>query len=525
MTPTTPPGKRPGAARIAELEARLAEAEETLRAIRAGEVDAIVVQGAEGERVFTLTGAERPYRELVEAMSEGAATLGHDGTILYCNRRLADMLGLPLEQVMGTVLRDHVAPDSAATFDALLRAGRERSSKGEIALRSARGALVPTYLSTTAVGDVEPVLAVVATDLTEQVQAQEMVTAEKLARSVLEQAAEAIVVCDAAGTITRASRAAHALSGQDPLLQPFHRMFPIVVKGPEGAPAPVDVLAAALGGEVVRGREATLVRDGTRFELQLSAGPLSSADGSVIGCVVTFTDVTELREAVAIRDRFLSIASHELKTPITTLSIVAESLIRSLETVTREVLTRRLTALSRQTARLNRLVNDLLDVSRIRGGLLQLSIEPVDLGALVREIVDRHSEEAARAGCAVTVRAAGPVVGAWDRARLDQVVTNLLGNALKYGVGKPVSIVVESKGKTARLSIEDRGIGIAPKDHQRIFRQFERAVGDGEFGGMGLGLWISHEIVARLGGSLHVESRVGEGARFVIELPLELAGG
>jgi signal transduction histidine kinase len=164
-------------------------------------------------------------------------------------------------------------------------------------------------------------------------------------------------------------------------------------------------------------------------------------------------------------------------------------------------------------------VSDLLDVSRIQAGRLDVHLAEVDLAALVREVVERHEQDALAAGCAVELVAAEPVVGSWDGSRVDQVVSNLLSNAFKYGGGKPVSIVVQASGDAARLSIADQGVGIAPEDHERVFQLFERAAASSTTPGMGLGLWITRQIVTRLGGSIRLESDLGRGARFVVELP------
>jgi signal transduction histidine kinase len=232
-------------------------------------------------------------------------------------------------------------------------------------------------------------------------------------------------------------------------------------------------------------------------------------------------------EAIRVRDEFLAIASHELKTPLTALLLLVdgtERAIRKLSNPPALMLTK-VAAIARQGRRLNRLVSDLLDVARIQSGRLHVSIEQVDLCAVAREVVARHQTEASAASCALEVVTDDPVSGAWDGSRVDQVLSNLLSNAIKYGAGKPVSVVVESDGRTARLSVKDNGIGIAPEDCERIFRRFERAVGADAFTGMGLGLWIVQEIVARLGGSIRVESQLGAGARFTVTLPLGPAPG
>jgi signal transduction histidine kinase len=230
----------------------------------------------------------------------------------------------------------------------------------------------------------------------------------------------------------------------------------------------------------------------------------------------------QAHQAIAVRDQFLAIASHELKTPLTGLMLVVDGVARSLEKLPSApaLMRNKIAALSRQGRRLTDLVNNLLDVSRIQAGRLHVSIEEVDLCAVVRDVAERHGQEASHAGCELEVRAGAPVTGAWDQSGLDHVVSNLLSNAIKYGAGKPISLATESAGDRARLSVTDRGIGIAPADHERIFHRFERAVRSSEFAGMGLGLWIVREIVTRLGGSIRVESRLGEGACFTVELPV-----
>jgi signal transduction histidine kinase len=230
----------------------------------------------------------------------------------------------------------------------------------------------------------------------------------------------------------------------------------------------------------------------------------------------------EAQEAIEVRDQFLAVASHELKTPLTALMLVIEGAERALDRIPNApaAMRSKIASLSRQGQRLTHLVTDLLDVARIQSGHLGISIEDVDLSAVTQEVVERHRQGASAAGCALALVADYPVTGAWDRSRVDQVVSNLLSNAIKYGAGKPVSLYVESSGETARLCVADRGIGIAREDHERIFRRFERAVEGSGFAGMGLGLWITQEIVTRLGGSIRVESRRGAGARFVVELPL-----
>jgi anti-sigma regulatory factor (Ser/Thr protein kinase) len=178
-----------------------------------------------------------------------------------------------------------------------------------------------------------------------------------------------------------------------------------------------------------------------------------------------------------------------------------------------------LAAAERQTRRIAKLVASLLDVSRITAGRLDLEVEEVDLATVVQEVLSRHEEELQAAGCALTVRCAGPAVGTWDRLRLDQVVTNLVSNAVKYGAGRPVEVLVRADDHTATLMVRDHGIGIPPEHQKRIFDRFERVVSGRHYGGFGLGLWIVRQIVEAFGGSIDVASQPGEGSTFTVQFP------
>nr|WP_240806627.1 ATP-binding protein [Polyangium spumosum] len=233
---------------------------------------------------------------------------------------------------------------------------------------------------------------------------------------------------------------------------------------------------------------------------------------------------SDLRAALRTRDDFLTVASHELRTPIATLRLTLDGLERAVSRAEgglrpAEALPR-IEMAQRQVERTASLVDQLLDVSKLSSGKLALSFSEMDLGGLVRRVAERHLLPAAAAGCTMEVHAEPGVVGQWDEGRLDQVVTNLLTNAIKYGAGKPVTIEVTAGRGEAEIVVKDRGIGIPVEAQARIFERFERAVPTSHYGGFGLGLWIVKQFVEQMGGRVSVDSTEGRGATFTVRLPL-----
>jgi len=268
-------------------------------------------------------------------------------------------------------------------------------------------------------------------------------------------------------------------------------------------------------------------KDGTRFWAVATLTAIHGEDGSLLGFAKVTRDLTvhkqadeerlrlaQAQEAIRLRDEFLVIAAHELKTPLTVLGLQLQKLQRMgapQESVG--------TAL-RSARRLGALVDTLLDVSRIATGQLKVEVQECDLAELAREVVERWRDEASRAGCKLHVDAPAPVRGRWDALRIDQVIENLLGNAIKYAPGKPVRISVAARGDLAELCVSDDGPGIPPGAEARIFRRFERATDVRNYGGLGLGLYIVREIVEAHGGTISVDTAAGKGATFRVALPL-----
>jgi signal transduction histidine kinase len=225
--------------------------------------------------------------------------------------------------------------------------------------------------------------------------------------------------------------------------------------------------------------------------------------------------------ALRARDDFLSMASHELKTPMTSLVLLAQCLLKAEpRPASGTELGKRLEAIERQVMRLAQLTEHLLDVSRINSAGLGLELGTVDLGDVARAAIARATDQLAHSRSPVSLHVSTPVVGRWDQRRCEQMVTHLLSNAASYGEHRPIEIDVTADENTARITVRDQGIGIPLPYHQRIFDRYARAPEAKNVAGLGMGLWVVRRIAGALGGSVFVESAPGEGSSFTVELPL-----
>jgi signal transduction histidine kinase len=270
---------------------------------------------------------------------------------------------------------------------------------------------------------------------------------------------------------------------------------------------PEGVLGALTLGHSVSGRHHT--EDDLALALELARRATAAVRNAHL--------FHQTQQALQLRDDFLAIASHELNTPLTSLKLQLARLQRG--PADADVRTRASAAVQ-QVDRLGRLVRELLEVSRLSEGRLHLDPEPVDLVELCREVLGRFGDEMIRAGTAVHLHAPDAVNGRWDRARVDGVVTHLVSNALKYGQGHPVELEVTGAPEDgARLVVRDRGIGIPAELQAHLFQRFGRAVPLRHYGGFGLGLWFSRQVVEAHGGRIHLESAPGVGTTVTVELP------
>lgn len=239
----------------------------------------------------------------------------------------------------------------------------------------------------------------------------------------------------------------------------------------------------------------------------------------------------ESQEALRMRDEFLMIASHELRTPLTPLKLHLQTIERQFKNEANssflnqdklnfEKLKKMIGISNRMVNRFTSLIEDLLDVSRINVGKFSLQTEEFDFVILLNEVVDRFAVELAKINCVLTVIAPVKLAGKWDQSRMEQVLVNLLSNSMRYGAGKPIEIKLEEVGLDVVLSIKDQGIGIVEKDQKRIFQRFERASPASHYGGLGLGLFVTAQILELHGGDISVKSEPGEGALFQAKFPV-----
>ncbi len=516
-------------AEIVRLRAQLEESQETLRAIRSGEIDAFVVTNNEEPTVMTLGAAEQTYQLIVDQVSHPTAVLNCEGRILQTNALFAALVQREPVELSGVLIQDLVTPASLKTMEFLLENGTDSEVEKELIVRSATGLRIPVSFSVRPLKDNPTGLCLLLTDLTAERLRDRIVSEELLAQSILEQVADAVVVCDPRGRIVRASRAVETLMGGDPLDRAFDAILPLqhAING-ELQPLPFREIIAS---PETRGREVVYVdATGRHNHLVLSVGLLSDSDAAVRGVVLTLTDITarkSVEEALELADRrkneFLAILAHELRNPLAPISNSVS--ILSVGKLSPEVRDRAVVLMDRQVKQMVRLVDDLMDVSRITRGKVELKKERVRLADIVAGAVETSQPLIEQFSHALSVDL--PEAPIWldaDVTRLTQIFSNLLNNAAKYSeAGGRITVSSHTDASRVRVDIADTGIGIRPDMVGRIFDMFAQVDGSLEraHGGLGVGLTLVKTLVEMHGGMISVHSDgPGKGSTFTVDLPV-----
>ncbi|MBW4889341.1 PAS domain S-box protein [Mucilaginibacter sp. HMF5004] len=537
-----------------ELQYQLAEAKDTIDAIRNGQVDALVVKGKKGHQLFTLKNADQTYRVFIEKMAEGAVTINREGIILYSNSRFAKLIGIPLEKVIGESFALFVDDSNSKEYEKLVRNGWKEDCKGEIMFSdTVTNKPIPCLLSCNILElDEGLALSIIITDLTSQreIQSQLKLKNEQLeeARSITEKLNDELEVSvkertlelfDSRehfksladnvpqmiwtslpdGTVNFRSRQWYEFTGLD-VSEPLENIRGLI-SHPEDIEENNRRFTAALKTKQPFMMESRVKRkDGTyRWHLN-RAVPMRNETGEITLWIGTSTDIDDQKREMEKKDEFIGIASHELKTPLTSLKGYLQLISGYKKEPLPAPVKMFVNKANEALGKLQYLVNDLLDVSKINAGKLQYQMLVIDLAELVESCINNARHIYPKYDIKNEGGAKMLVMG--NMERLEQVMMNLVSNSVKYSKeNKQIIISTTTSGNMAKVVVTDFGIGLSESQQNKIFERFYR-VEDKKFmsSGLGMGLYICAEIIKDHNGIIGVNSELGKGASFYFELPL-----
>jgi two-component system CheB/CheR fusion protein len=536
---------------IKELRTQLREANETIQAIRTGQVDAVIVTTEMGPQLFTLKTADHNYRAFIEKMKEGAVTLNEEELILYSNSQFASMVDLPLSEVIGTPFTKFIPDRCLEHFKQLMKLGWSSDSKGEILLKNNDDKIIPVLLSFTSLElDEGTALSVILTDLSMQKEAENQL---KLKNEQLEEARRSVAkmneeledmvkdrtkdllmsreyfkflannipviiwTADSDGKLDYINRQWYEYTGFD-LDESKIKQSELV--HPDDLEKGTMAWRQAVKYKQKYEQEYRFKRnaDGVYRWHYAQAIPFKDEQGNVTAWLGTSIDIDDQKKQMDRKDEFIGVASHELKTPLTSLKGYLQ-LIELQENLTDEVRSY-VSKANSSLIKLQHLIEELLDVSRIKAGKLEFSKHIFDLSDLVDQWVGNCSIMYPSYIIKKELTKGIMVMG--NEERIEQVFMNLMNNAVKYSPGnKEIIVRTEPEGISAIVSVIDFGIGMSEKDQKFVFERFYRVDGNSFFTpGLGMGLYIASEIIKEHNGEIKVESKLNEGSAFSFLLPL-----
>ena len=556
---------------LQETEYKLEEANDTIDAIRSGEIDALIVNGEDGHQVFALISADHTFRIFIEQMTEGAITLNREGVILYSNTSFAALVNTPLEKITGTSFIRFLSLDDQLVWKSIITGAWNHDVKIELYLLDAGNKPVPVVLSLKTLLLVDGLaMSVIITDLTAQREAQELLQrknlqleeAELIARDlnatlekaveertkdlqqtlldknkieqdlrsnqeqlarILETMAEGVVITDLNGELGYANPMARKIMGIefDPdnsryLINPDWKTYDVDGKIILQENYPVAI-AMRSGNPVYDYEIAIQPGIAEKFYISVNAAPVMGEKGNIVGGIVTFMDVTNRRKAIQQKDDFISVASHELRTPVTSLKASLQLLEKLVGRPDAAMIPKLIMQANRSMNKMSNLIEDLLNAAKMTEGQLHLKHRQINLKTLAEDCIDNLN----LADFCVNIDSPENVLVNADPDKLEQVLTNFVSNASKYAAEtKEATIRIEEKDQHIQVSVIDRGPGIMPEKLPHIFERFYRVDSNGiQYSGLGLGLYISAQIIEKHGGKIGADSIEGHGSTFWFTLP------
>jgi len=536
---------------LEDLSFQLKEANETIHAIRTGQIDALVVETDEGPQLYTLKSADHTYRVFIEKMKEGAVTLNSKGIILYCNSQFADMINMPLAKVIGLPIMNFIPEQSKSKFKNITEQGWETDSKGEIFLKNKNEVLVPFLLSVTSLElDEGMALSIILTDLSIQKENEKQL---QLKNQQLEEAKLAAYKMNEELENIVEERTKDLLVSRE-YFKFLADNIPVIIwtatidgkldyvnrrwveytgydveqsKTKQGELLHADDLERSTKEWQTAIREKRKYEDEFRLKRTTDgtyrwhhsqAIPFKDEDGNITAWIGTNIDIDDQKKELEKKDEFIGVASHELKTPLTSLKgyIQLMEFQENLSDAAKIYVTKATSSVNK----LQHLIDELLDASKIKAGKLKFQKFEFNLTELVSLCVENCTYMYPAYRIKKELQEDIMVYG--NDERIEQVLMNLINNAVKYSPNKKeITIRAEKNEDSAIVSVIDFGIGMVNSDQELVFERFYRANESGStMPGLGMGLYISSGIIKEHDGEINVKSKLNEGSIFSFSLPL-----